>query len=118
MNIPLSSVPVPTFRSLKLRIAVLYALLFAAVLAVVMVLVNVSVERFGEASASRDMAASARVFDEIIDLRASQMRSSTDVLARDFGFREALATGDAPTMASALARSAVLRPARKRVCFR
>ena len=103
MNIPLSSVPVPTFRSLKLRIAVLYALLFAAVLAVVMVLVNVSVERFGEASASRDMAASARVFDEIIDLRASQMRSSTDVLARDFGFREALATGDAPTMASALA---------------
>ena len=97
-----TSLPVPTFRSLKLRIAVLYAALFAAVLAVVMVLVNATIERFGENSASRDMAASARVFDEIVELRARQMRASTDVLARDFGFREAMATGDAPTLSSAL----------------
>lgn len=92
----------PSFSSLKLRIAVLYAGLFAAVLAVVMIVVNASIERFGESSASRDMAASARVFDEIIDLRARQMRAATDVLARDFGFREALATGDEPTLSSAL----------------
>ncbi|MFW2351025.1 putative bifunctional diguanylate cyclase/phosphodiesterase [Qipengyuania sp.] len=92
----------PSFSSLKLRIAVLYAGLFAAVLAVVMVVVNASIERFGESSASRDMAASARVFDEIVDLRARQMRAATDVLARDFGFREALATGDEPTLSSAL----------------
>jgi diguanylate cyclase (GGDEF)-like protein len=98
----LPHLPLPGFSSLKLRIAVLYAVLFAAVLAVVMMLVNASIERFGETSASRDMASSARVFDEIIDLRARQMRSSTDVLARDFGFREALATADKATLASAL----------------
>ncbi|MBX7481958.1 putative bifunctional diguanylate cyclase/phosphodiesterase [Qipengyuania qiaonensis] len=97
-----SRIGLPRFASLKLRIAVLYAGLFAAVLAVVMVLVNMSIERFGENSASRDLAASARVFDEIIDMRARQMRGSTDVLARDFGFREALATGDEATLASAL----------------
>ena len=92
----------PRFASLKLRIAVLYAGLFAAVLAAVMSLVNVGIERFGESSASRELASSARVFDEIIELRARQMRGSTDVMARDFGFREALATGDEATLASAL----------------
>ncbi len=102
MKSGLPSIPVPTFSSLKVRIAVLYAALFAAVAAVVMVLVNSGIERFGEANAGRDLAANARVFDEIIELRARQMRASTDVLARDFGFREAFATGDKATIASAL----------------
>ena len=90
------------FGSLRQRIAVLYAALFAVVLAVVMVLVSAGIERFGERSAGRDLASNARVFDEIIELRARQMRGSADVLARDFGFREAVATGDNPTIASAL----------------
>ncbi|HAD16810.1 MAG TPA: hypothetical protein DCF81_07990, partial [Erythrobacter sp.] len=98
----LAKIKLPRFASLKLRIAILYAGLFAAVLAVVLALVNVSIERFGENSASRDLAASARVFDEIIELRARQMRGATDVLARDYGFREALATEDEATLASAL----------------
>ena len=102
MNTALARLPRLRFGSLKLRIAVLYAALFGAVLAVVMVLVNAGVERFGEASASRDLAANARVFDEIIDLRARQMRGASDVLGRDFGFREAVATDDRATIASAL----------------
>lgn len=90
------------FRSLKLRIAVAYALLSAAILAAILLLAGDGIGRFGEASASRDLAANARVFDEIIDLRAQQMRGSADVLSRDFGFREAVATGDAATIDSAL----------------
>ncbi|GMM93619.1 hypothetical protein MTsN3n11_19210 [Qipengyuania sp. MTN3-11] len=90
------------FGSLRLRIAVLYTVLFAAVLATVMAIVSAGIERFGEDAASRDLAANARVFDEIIELRASQMRGSAEVLSRDFGFREAFATGDRPTIASAL----------------
>ncbi|WP_083720987.1 putative bifunctional diguanylate cyclase/phosphodiesterase [Sphingopyxis sp. QXT-31] len=90
------------FRSLKLRIAVVYAALFAAILAVVLLLAGNGIARFGEDSASRDLAANARVFDEIIALRAQQMRGSADVLSRDFGFREAVATGDEPTIESAL----------------
>jgi diguanylate cyclase (GGDEF)-like protein len=91
------------FRSLKLRIAVVYAALFAAILTIVLLLAGNGIARFGEDSASRDLAANARVFDEIIELRAQQMRGSADVLSRDFGFREAVATGDEPTIDSALA---------------
>lgn len=90
------------FGSLKLRIAVLYAGLFALVLAVVVIIAGNGLSRFGENSAARDMNSNARVFDEILDLRARQMRGSADVLARDFGFREATATRDAPTIDSAL----------------
>lgn len=90
------------FRSLKLRIAVVYATLFAAILAAVLLLAGNGIARFGEDSASRDLAANARVFDEIIQLRARQMRGSADVLSRDFGFREAVATENEPTIESAL----------------
>ncbi|MGQ0280407.1 putative bifunctional diguanylate cyclase/phosphodiesterase [Sphingopyxis sp. Q841] len=90
------------FGTLKMRIAVVYAALFAVVLATVVLLAGNGVARFGENSASRDLAANARVFDEIISLRAKQMRGSTDILSRDFGFREAVATNDRPTIESAL----------------
>ena len=90
------------FRSLKLRIAVAYAALSAGILAAILLLAGNGIVRFGEESASRDLAANARVFDEIIELRAQQMRGSVDVLSRDFGFREAVATADQPTIESAL----------------
>ncbi len=90
------------FRSLKLRIAVAYAALSAGILAAILLLAGNGIVRFGEESASRDLAANARVFDEIIELRAQQMRGSADVLSRDFGFREAVATADQATIESAL----------------
>lgn len=90
------------FGSLRARIAVLYASLFAIVLAVVVTLAGSGLAQFAEASAARDLAANARVFDEILAARARQMGDQAGVLAHDFGFREAVATGDAPTIASAL----------------
>ncbi|WP_349514140.1 EAL domain-containing protein [Erythrobacter sp. NFXS35] len=90
------------FGSLRARIAVLYASLFAVVLALVVTLAGSGLSRFAETSAARDLAANARVFDEILAARARQMGDQAGVLARDFGFREAVATGDAPTIASAL----------------
>ena len=96
------SVPNFRFGTLRLRIAVLFTILFAAVMAVVMLLVSQSVERFGEKAASGNLSANAKVVDEILDLRARQMLGSADVLSRDFGFREAVATGDSATIASAL----------------
>ncbi|QQN73978.1 bifunctional diguanylate cyclase/phosphodiesterase [Croceicoccus sp. YJ47] len=90
------------FGSLKLRMTALYAALFAAVLAVVLAIVGQAIDRFAENAATHDLAANARVFEEILALRARQMRSSSEVLSRDFGFREAVATADRPTLASAL----------------
>ena len=91
------------FGSLKIRITVLYAGLFAAVLSCLVLIAGSALERFGEDGATADLKANARVFDELLDLRAGQMRNSADVLSRDFGFREAVATRDGPTIDSALA---------------
>lgn len=91
------------FGSLRTRIAVLYASLFAVVLAMVVSLAGGGLVRFAEVSATRDLKANARVFDEILASRGRQMGDQADVLARDFGFREAVATEDEPTIASALA---------------
>lgn len=90
------------YGSLSTRIALLYAGLFAVVLGLVVSLAAGGLARFAEASAARDLAANARVFDEILAARARQMGDQAGVLARDFGFREAVATDDAPTIASAL----------------
>lgn len=90
------------FGSFGLRIAVLYAGLFAIVLAVILFIAGSGLARFAEASATRDLQANTRVFGELLDLRARQMRGAADVLARDFGFREAVATADAATIDSAL----------------
>jgi hypothetical protein len=90
------------FGSLKLRIAVLHAGLFAVALTAIVLIAAGGLARFGEEGASRDLSSSARVFDELLELRARQMRNSAEVLASDFGFREAVATGDAPTIDSAL----------------
>ncbi|MFL0669908.1 MAG: putative bifunctional diguanylate cyclase/phosphodiesterase [Erythrobacter sp.] len=91
------------FGTLSTRIALLYAGLFALVLGVVVSLAAGGLSRFGEASAARDLAANARVFDEILAARARQMGNEARVLAHDFGFRQAVATDDEPTIASALA---------------
>ena len=99
----LASIDKLRFGSLKVRITVLYAGLFAAILAVIVVIAGNGLARFAESNATRDLQANARVFDELLDLRARQMRGSADVLSRDFGFREAVATQDGATIDSALA---------------
>lgn len=98
----LADLATPRFGSLTVRIAVLYTALFAIVLAGFIVLAGGGLARFGEVNSSRDLQSNARVFEEILDLRAGQMEQSAEVLARDFGFREAVATDDQATIISAL----------------
>jgi diguanylate cyclase (GGDEF)-like protein len=100
---PLARLAGLRFGTFSTRIALLYAGLFAVVLGLVVSLAAGGLSRFGEASAGRDLEANARVFDEILAARARQMGDQAGVLAHDFGFREAVATADAPTIASALA---------------
>lgn len=51
----------------------------------------------------RQFAAQTRVFDRIRVLRLDEMQHGADLLSADFGFRSAVASGDAPTITSALA---------------
>ncbi|WP_373488090.1 putative bifunctional diguanylate cyclase/phosphodiesterase [Blastomonas sp.] len=90
------------FRSLSTRITVWYAVVIALTFGAFIVVATGGVERYAEGVATREMATSAATFDKILELQAAQMRTSADVLAADFGFREAFAISDQPTIASAL----------------
>ncbi|OYU35941.1 MAG: GGDEF domain-containing protein [Novosphingobium sp. PASSN1] len=89
--------------ALRTRVALLFALLLIAVMAVSVGVASSGLSFMARQAAERDMAANARVFDQIIASRSTQLGESAAVVARDFGFREAFATGDSATLASALA---------------
>ncbi len=96
----------PPFRSLSARLTVQFALLFAAA----MLLVSAALSSVIAGSASREVASqlqsSGAVYDRLWQQRSHELQSAAQLLARDFGFREAVASGDQATMRSALGNSA------------
>src|SRR5690242_18502151 len=95
-----------SFRSLSTRLTVQFALLFAAA----MLAVSVALSTFIANSASRvvqsQLQSSGAVYDRLWQQRAHELQNAAQLLARDFGFRAAVATGDEATMQSALSNAA------------
>ena len=95
-----------SFRSLSARLTVQFALLFA----VVMLVVSAALWTFIAGAASRQvegqLQSSGAVYDRLWEQRAHEMQNAAQLLARDFGFRAAVATGDQATMQSALGNAA------------
>jgi diguanylate cyclase (GGDEF)-like protein len=96
----------PPFRSLSACLTVQFALLFAAA----MLVVSTALSSLIAGSASREVAgqlqSSAAVYDRLWQERAHELQSAAQLLARDFGFRAAVATADQATMQSALGNAA------------
>ncbi|HEX6375922.1 MAG TPA: EAL domain-containing protein [Allosphingosinicella sp.] len=90
------------FRHIRTRLAVLYAGLFALALSLVAAALYVVVARTVENQVRSELVASSTVFDRLWKMRSRELGNAAGVLARDFGFREAVATGDPRTAASAL----------------
>src|SRR3954468_7976009 len=94
------------FRSLSARLTVQFALLFAAA----MLAVCAALSSFIAGSASREvegqLQSSGAVYDRLWQQRARELQNAAQLLARDFGFRAAVATGDRATMQSALGNAA------------
>ncbi len=90
-------------RTLRARVTVLFIGLLVGIMFATITVAGSGITVFARNSAERDMAANARVFEQIIANRESQMRDAAMVVAHDFGFREAFATGDQGTVSSALA---------------
>lgn len=90
------------FRHLRTRLAVLYGLLFAASLLVVAGSAEVMILRHAAEAARDELSASGSVFERIWTFRRDALTNSAEVLARDFGFRSAVMSGDAPTIDSAV----------------
>jgi diguanylate cyclase (GGDEF)-like protein len=90
------------FRHIRTRLAVLYAGLFALALSLVAAALYVVVARTVENQVRSELVASSTVFERLWKMRSRELGNAAGVLARDFGFREAVATGDPGTAASAL----------------
>ena len=94
------------FRSLSARLTVQFAVLFGAA----MLVVSAALSTFIAGSASREvegqLQSSGAVYDRLWQARAHELQNAAQLLARDFGFRAAVATADQATVQSALGNAA------------
>ncbi len=91
------------FHRLRTRLTVLYAGLFAVAMLGVLAALTVMAQRNAKAQVRSELVASGTVFDRLWAQRTARLRDGAGLLARDFGFRSAIATGDRATIESALA---------------
>lgn len=76
--------------------------LAGAVLIISLAAVWLATSQQSERTLERELDVSERVFAELMDVRAQQLQQAAEVLTTDFGFREAVASGDENTIISAL----------------
>ncbi|MES3097777.1 cache domain-containing protein, partial [Sphingomonas aerolata] len=81
----------------------LYASLFAVTLVILAFVAQAMIWMHARDSVRQELIASGSVYDRIWSLRSQSLIASANLLSRDFGFRAAVASGDRPTIASALA---------------
>ncbi len=93
-------------NSVHARLTGLVALLLLSVILALYVSVRLVTESAIRQGASDRLAVGLRVFEQLLDTRAAQLRDGVVVLAADFGFREAVASGDLPTMHSVMLNQA------------
>ncbi|MEO6225672.1 MAG: EAL domain-containing protein [Sphingomicrobium sp.] len=88
------------------RLTVQFALLFAAVMLVVSAALSTLIAGSAARQVASQLQSSGAVYDRLWQQRAGELQNGAQLLARDFGFREAVATGDRATVQSALGNSA------------
>jgi diguanylate cyclase (GGDEF)-like protein len=95
-----------SFRSLSARLTVQFALVFAAAMLVVSAALSTVISGAASREVQRQLQSSGAVYDRLWQQRAHELQNAAQLLARDFGFRSAVATGDRATMQSALGNAA------------
>ena len=90
------------FRHIRTKLAALYAVLFALALSFVAAALYFVVSATAERQVRDELVASSTVFDRLWQVRSRELSNAAGLLARDFGFRAAVATGDPGTALSAL----------------
>ena len=90
------------FTHLRLKLTVLYASLFAAILLALGLAGFAAMSDNAQRQVRSELATSATVFERVWALRTAQLENGAELLAGDFGFRSAIATGDLTTVRSAL----------------
>src|SRR5919205_501154 len=95
-----------SFGSLSARLTVQFALLFAAAMLAVSAALSTFIAGSASSHVASQLQSSGAVYDRLWQQRAHELQNAAELLARDFGFRAAVATADAPTMQSALRNAA------------
>ena len=90
------------FNRLQTKLTVLYAGLFALALSLVAVSVYLTIAGNAQSQVRKELASTGTVFDSVWALRTQRLHDGAELLSRDFGFRAAVATRDAPTVESAV----------------
>jgi diguanylate cyclase (GGDEF)-like protein len=90
------------FRSLRHRITAVFVSLLALVMALILVLVARSNEHIVSEEMGRELTAASYIFTQMVGEHQRRLEIAATLLAADFGFREAIATQDRPTIRSVL----------------
>lgn len=93
-------------KKLRTRLILWLVGLLALVLGAVFVAVYSATDVFAEREAQKQLELGAKVFSRILEMRAEKLASATDILVADYGFRQAVASGELPTIRSALVNQA------------
>jgi EAL domain-containing protein (putative c-di-GMP-specific phosphodiesterase class I)/GGDEF domain-containing protein len=90
------------FRHLRTKLTFLYAGLFGVALILVSAAVYLAISHNAKRLVRDELRASSTVFDRLWEMRGDRLKDGATLLSRDFGFRAAIASRDAPTIRSAL----------------
>ncbi|WP_250460169.1 MULTISPECIES: EAL domain-containing protein [unclassified Caballeronia] len=90
------------FHSLRARIALVFVVLMLVAQAAAFLVINSVILKNAHRNAEEQLSVAERVFAQILRGNSEQLTQAASVVALDFGFREAVATHDSKTVASAL----------------
>ncbi|KFZ31564.1 hypothetical protein IDSA_02345 [Pseudidiomarina salinarum] len=89
-------------KSFRSRLLLMFASLAGGVLLISLIAVWLATSNQSERTIERELEVSERVLGELLAARSAQLLQAAEVLTNDFGFREAVASGDEQTIISAL----------------
>ncbi|SAK90161.1 response regulator receiver modulated diguanylate cyclase/phosphodiesterase [Caballeronia calidae] len=89
-------------HSLRARIALVFVVLMLVAQAAAFLVINSVILKNAHSNAEEQLTVAERVFAQVLHGNSEQLTQAASVAAADFGFREAVATHDSKTVASAL----------------
>jgi diguanylate cyclase len=95
-------ISVPILRSLRTRILALVLGLVTLVVAAMVTAIAVKARAEVERQVAVQLSSAADTAREVLKFRGSRLTGAVELLTKDFGFREAVASGDKPTLISAI----------------
>ena len=99
---PSIELPVKLRSSFQARVASVLILLLLVVIGALYFSVKAATSDAVRGQAKAQLDVGARVFERLLDVRGRRLADGVQLLAADFGFRDAVASGDSATMRSVL----------------